>query len=110
MSRFDEKWADYPIPIIMELIKSGRLKDIDPIASEVVENNNSQLQGQLPGPNQPKLLPMMTEKMFKSDMFSPDEQSLYVFLSNFQQLLEKNDGKVEGCIERTTEKEGVPVS
>jgi PBSX family phage portal protein len=101
MSRFEEAWADYPIPIVLELIKSGRLKDIDSISEEIVENNNSQL----PPPNQPKLLPMMTDKMFKSDMFSPDEQSLYVFLSNFQNLLEKNGGRVEGCIEGSTKTE-----
>jgi PBSX family phage portal protein len=92
MSRFEEDWADYPIPIVLELIKAGRLKGVDNIAGEVANGNNNQL----PPGNQPKLLPLMTEKMFKSDIFSPDEQSLYVFLSNFQRLLEK--GEVEGCL------------
>jgi len=92
MSKFEDDWANYPIPIVLELVKAGRLKGVDAVAGDVAEGNNNQL----PAPTQPKLLPAMTQKMFKSDIFSPDEQSLYVFLSNFQRLLEK-DGKVEGC-------------
>ena len=86
MSKFDEEWANYPIPIVLELIKAGRLKGVDEIA-EAAEINNAQL----PSPAQPKLLPAMTQKMFSSDIFTPDEQSLYVFLSNFQRLLDKGE-------------------
>jgi PBSX family phage portal protein len=96
MSRFQEEWANYPVPIVIELIKAGRLKEIDTIASEVVESNNAQL----PTTPQQKLLPAMTQKMFSSDIFSPDEQSLYMFLSNFQNLLEK--GEVKGCLNGET--------
>ena len=92
MSKFTELWADYPVAMVLELVKTGNLKGIDPIALATAEQNAAQL----PGPAKPKLLPAMTAKMFKSDMFAPDEQSLYKFLVNFQAMMD-SDVVGSGC-------------
>ena len=88
MSKLDKPWADYPMPIVNELLKAGKLLDIDDIAKEVEENT-----GKLPVAAGPKqlLLPQVTEKALQSDIFSEPEKALYRLLVGIQTMIEKVD-------------------
>lgn len=92
MSKFSEPWANYPMPIVLELVKQSRLKGIEEIA-EKVQENLKQLPGGAPKPvaSNQKLLPGVTKKMLKSDMFTADEQSLYRLLVGIQAAVEKGE-------------------
>ena len=84
MSKFKEKWADYPLPIVVELLKLGRLKEIDVLADKVKDNTSL-----LPAPKaQQLLLPGATEKALKNELFSDGEIALYKLLSGLQSALE----------------------
>jgi PBSX family phage portal protein len=96
MSQFDASWANYPLPIVMKLLELGQLAGVEPLVTGEIAEKNSK---QLPVPRQ-RLLPAMTEKFFKSDMFSPDEVSLYRFLTNFQSAIDT------GALDRAVEKAG----
>lgn len=84
MSKYTEKWADYPIALVLELVKQGTLKDVGEIqdAAKLVADSMPKASGQ-------KLLPAPTAKMLKSDVFTEDEQSLYKLLITIQNAVEK---------------------
>lgn len=88
MSKFDLPFAKFPITVVIEMLKQGMpiagLEDLQ--QGEVITGNLEQL----PGGKQPKqlLLPGPTEKIFKSDIFSDTEKSLYKLLIGVQHAVE----------------------
>jgi len=84
MSKLKEPWANYPLPMVLKLLELGQLDNLEALADITA------IQAALPKPVAPqqKLLPGVTQKMFKSDMFSPDEQSLYKLLVNIQNAID----------------------
>lgn len=95
MSQFDAPWANYPLPIVLKILEMGQLGGLDPLITGVAEKNLKEL-----GVPRQTMLPAMTEKFFKSDMFSPDEMSLYKFLTNFQSAIDT------GALDHALEKAG----
>ena len=43
MSQFKEDWANYPYDIVMELLRSGKLKGLDKITEKVIDENAGKL-------------------------------------------------------------------
>ncbi len=82
MTKLKEPWANYPLPMVLKLLELGQLDDLEGIADVKA------IAAQIPAPPQQKLLPGVTQKMFKSDMFNPDEQSLYKLLINIQNAID----------------------
>jgi hypothetical protein len=78
MSKFNEKWADYPIAFVLKLIESGRLKGV-----EEVDTGPPPAPAPSAVPRQ-SVIKALPEKIFKSDMFSPEEKLLYKRLKTLQ--------------------------
>jgi PBSX family phage portal protein len=103
MSLFDKPWADYPVPFVMEMIKSGEIRPMDLIEGMTFE-----------GPPEPKQLPApqkllvgpgtggkstAVQKMMQSDLFTNEEKSLYKLLLSVQNAIERGhltDAEVVG--------------
>jgi PBSX family phage portal protein len=95
MSKFNAPWADYPLPIVMELIKTGRLKleELENTEPEVKQNID-QLERivQLPEENSKVIkLPAVAKQFLEDDAFTEKEKNLYNMLSSLRDLL--NDSK-----------------
>lgn len=98
MSKFKEPWAEYPLPMVLELLKAGRLEGIDEIASEVIDNA-TQMPGagtQSTGTTQPGvrrlLLPGVKRDMVGAEeVFTDTEKQLYAFFDGLRQFAD------EGC-------------
>ena len=43
MSQFKEDWANYPYDIVMELLRTGKLKGLDKISEKVIDENAGKL-------------------------------------------------------------------
>jgi hypothetical protein len=86
MSKYQEQWANYPIPIVLELLKSGKL-----IGIEGVENTEpaKRIPEIIPAAPEQKLLPAVTEKMLKSDIFTDAEKGLYRLLLTIQSAIDR---------------------
>ena len=87
MSKFDLPFAKFPITVVIEMLKQGMpIAGLEDLQGDALESNLKQL----PGGKQPKqlLLPGPTEKMFKSDIFSDTEKSLYKLLIGVQHAVE----------------------
>ena len=81
MSKFKEPWANYPIVLVLKMIESGaQLKNV-PFTSAPA----------LPAPATPKqpMIPGLPAKVFKSDMFSQEERSLYKRLLYLQDAIDR---------------------
>jgi capsid portal protein len=76
MSKFNDKWADYPIALILALVESGRLKGL-----EDVDTGPPPPAAAAPRQGQIKALP---RKMFDGELFSAEEQMLYKRLKTLQ--------------------------
>jgi PBSX family phage portal protein len=81
MSEFEQVWADYPITLVVKLMELGRLKGVEAI-------DVGPAPPALPAPPQQKQLPYLPAKVFKSDMFSEEEQNLYKRLLALQHAVE----------------------
>ena len=97
MSKFKEPWAEYPLPMVLELLKAGRLEGIDEIASEVQENAGQMPQSTSTG--QPGvrrlLLPGVNKEMIgkeTSGLFTDTERQLYSFFDSLRMFAEKGCG------------------
>jgi PBSX family phage portal protein len=92
MSKYKGKWADYPINLVLELIKSGRLKGME-------EVDTGEVAPAAPEPKQitGKPMPQLPVKVFKSDMFTEEERALYKQLITIQHAIERGieTGKIE---------------
>ena len=105
MSKFKETWADYPLPMVMELLKAGRLKDLDsiadkppkPIVTAPTVPGQRAIPGVAPKPKAlpaPKLkpaLPAVTKKILESDMFAEEEKELYRRLTAIRHAIESRE-------------------
>jgi capsid portal protein len=67
MSKYDQPWADYPITVVIEMLKAGALT-LEGLGEIPPPPNTGGRQGQLPG---------LPQKVLKSDMFNPAEKKLY---------------------------------
>jgi hypothetical protein len=101
MSKFKEGWADYPINLVGELIKSGglaNLQGIDKVGPKGVTEPKALPAGQ-------QTLPALPAKVLKSDMFSNEEKKIYkklVFLQDaIDRGLETGDIDVDDVKEST---------
>ena len=109
MSHFDAIWADYPVPYVVELIKSGQILGPDiiaglppvPVAQQALPGGQKpSKQLMLPGVNAapadsggPSASPAANpsnavEKMMASDMFTMEEKGLYKLLLGVQKAIE----------------------
>jgi PBSX family phage portal protein len=86
MSKFDKPWANYPIPIILELVKAGRLIGLEEISKDLAPVSNT-LQ-QITGANPQKQITLLPEQIQKSDFFSEEEKTLYKRLRTIQLAVE----------------------
>jgi len=77
MSMFDEKWANYPIPIVMKMVEMGQLEGLDAIAKQIEE--------QPALPNEEEVV--IPEEIAKSEAFTPDQKRVYTYLSGLMQLV-----------------------
>ena len=97
MSKYDDDWANYPLPVVLELLKRGELKGVEEIREKPKEPPKPPVQPlQLPGGTAPpgqKLLPGVTEKMLGTDMFSDEEKDLYRMLTTIQAMVERTTGR-----------------
>jgi len=90
MSRIDAEWANFPLTLILELVKMGKtLKGMELLVEaedRTIEDNVKQLDGK----EQPSqlYLPGPAKKFFKSDMFSNKEKQLYRMLLGLQTIAE----------------------
>jgi len=48
MSKFSETWADYPVPIVLKLLESGQLGELDAIIKEI-DNSEVLIKDTVPG-------------------------------------------------------------
>ncbi len=96
MSKFTDKWADYPIPVVLEMLKSGKLAGLEDIEKEIEEVNEPLKQLGMGGKppvqdegkekkKKPLALPAPTEK---SEVFSATEENLYKMLLGLQAAIE----------------------
>lgn len=81
MSTFSEKWADYPIPLVLELLKLGMLGEIDAITGKTTPPGNSELR--VIRGNVAKM-EKVSDKIMDSDIFSKEEKDLYKRLLTIQ--------------------------
>lgn len=88
MSKFSEKWADYPINIVTKLLEYGRLGNLEAITDETVTVPPPQT------PPTPKVaqtnlekMDKATEKILDSDIFSEEEKALYKQLRTIQHAI-----------------------
>ena len=85
MSKFKESWANYPIPIVIELVKTGQLGGLE----EILNNATEGITKTVGNP----VVPVPTEKMLKNDLFTDDEKALYKLLMTLQTVI--NDGRFD---------------
>jgi len=86
MSKYKEEWADYPITMVTELLKAGRLKGMDTIADAVKEVNtavSTATQRQPAAIKNLKLPGQVTKSAFE-----PQEIELYQSLKTIQATIE----------------------
>lgn len=97
MSKYDQPWANYPLPIVLKLLELGRLErieelEIDPKDMPPTGVNPLKPAGQqaLPSgqPKAPLKLPPAAQKVLKSDMFTDEEKKLYRQLLFLQGMVE----------------------
>jgi hypothetical protein len=81
MTTFSEKWADYPIPIVLKLVELGQLGDIDSITGDITPPATGELK--LIKGNVAKM-EKITDKVLDSEMFSSEEKNLYKRLLTIQ--------------------------
>jgi PBSX family phage portal protein len=92
MSKYKDKWADYPINLVLELVKSGKIKGMEEVSDGNVEAappvaGGPPVAGELPPPaGQQRLLPV---KVLKSDMFSKEEKRIYKKLVFLQDAIDR---------------------
>ena len=94
MSSFSEKWADYPIPIVLKLAELGRLGEIDTIVSDKSLNETGPDMQPAPiGEAQKDIGEQNIRKMeqldyvLDSDIFSFEEKELYKRLLIIQKAI-----------------------
>jgi PBSX family phage portal protein len=99
MSKFTEPWADYPVPVIVELIKQGKIAPED-----IIKNMNFAIPAEPPEPKKipatvlptqkllegpgKKKLPGLLKKVAKSSDFTDDEKLLFRLVMSIQSKLE----------------------
>ena len=81
MTTFTEKWADYPIPIVLKLVELGQLGEIDDITGDIAPPATGELK--LIKGNVAKM-EKITDKVLDSEMFSTEEKNLYKRLLTIQ--------------------------
>lgn len=77
MSKYDAPWANYPVAMVLELVKIAKLKGIDPIAEKL-----------LPDAEAHGRLSLAQNSILKSDIFSAEEKDLYKRLLMIQGVVE----------------------
>jgi len=91
MSKFKQPWANYPVPLLVELIKSGQL-----LATDIIEGLPPRPEPPaLPSGGKQKLLPAPSnskavQKALESEMFSDEEKALYKLLLNIQSAVDRS--------------------
>lgn len=88
MTSFTEKWADYPIPIVLKLVELGQLGDIDTITGDIIPPATRELK--LIKGNVAKM-EKITDKVLDSEMFSTEEKNLYKRLLTIQTAIASKD-------------------
>jgi PBSX family phage portal protein len=100
MSKFKEPWADYPVPVIIELIKQGKIAP-----SDIIQNMEFAIPAEPPKPTPPKqvgtaILPnqkllegpgkkeAVIKKVERSKDFTSDEKILFKLIMSIQNKLE----------------------
>lgn len=87
MSKFEEPWADYPIVLVLKMIEAGaQLKNV-PFAA--IPNRP------IPAKTRQTTIPGLPAKVFKSDIFSKEEKSLYKRLIFLQDAIDRGLSKGE---------------
>lgn len=93
MSKYEESWADYPIPMITELLKAGRLKNVEEIAEKVQETQTAiNTASNTPVKSKVKQLQLPGQTLVKKSAFSDEELSLYHTLKSIQLTIERHSG------------------
>ncbi len=96
MSKFSYKWADFPVPFILEAIKAGaQLEGMDDFITEwkeAVTSSGTPVEGDvLPGQEGKVIpLPQAAAAAIKSDLFSQGEKEMYGKLLELQKVIEGN--------------------
>jgi len=88
MSKFDAPWADYPVRIVVELLKLGMLSGVEEITAALPEPGGREVK---PSGEQ-LLLPGPAQKYFRKRdggvTFSPGEAKLYSMLRSIEDMVE----------------------
>lgn len=95
MSKFSEKWADYPVPIVLKLVERGQLGELESITGdlEVKEVENPIPKQDIETANKNvKKMESIKGNIFDSNIFSAEDKSLYLKLLTIQQAVEENGG------------------
>lgn len=91
MSKYDEPWADYPIPMVTELLKAGRLKGVEEIA-EKIQETTSAIGAASRTPTKVTQLKLPGQSTAKKSVFSDEELKMYHSLKSIQATIERNAG------------------
>jgi PBSX family phage portal protein len=78
MSIFDQEWASYPLPIVLELAKQGRLKGIEEIAEKIDTTSSSLL-----------TLPSNAAEKTEGTLFTSEDITIYKTLCLLQETAQK---------------------
>jgi len=91
MSKYDQPWANYPLPIVLKLLELGKLDRIEELESESPQAPQRPVGQMLPAGSptgvRMELMPAAT-KILKSDMFTDKEKNLYRQLLFLQGMVE----------------------
>ena len=98
MSKYDNVWANYPLPLVIKLLESGvtvkGLEEIaekpavppepEPIKGEFLESKPVAMKG--------ATVPYFPQKILRNNLFSDEEKKLYKKLLLIQSAVEREDG------------------
>lgn len=91
MSKYDELWADYPIPMVTELLKAGRLKETEGIAEKIAATNTA-ISSASSAASPVKATQLKLPGQVTKSVFSDKEIDLYRSLKAIQTTIEQYSG------------------